>query len=71
MFLIDSKVIFGGKQNFIKRIQNKISKEEFKEKRLSPILSIGEAQYQGNRKFKLNEDLTILFKPSNKLHFTL
>ena len=49
----------------------KISKETYKKHKLNPISSIGESQFYGNRKFKLNKDLTILFKPSNKLHFTL
>lgn len=67
------KVIFGGKNNFIKRCKNKISKDEFKQNRLSPLYVIGEAtHYHGNRKFSINEDLkTILFKPSRKHHFEL
>lgn len=35
------KVIFGGKKLFNKRCKNKISKEEFQLKRLSPLYSIG------------------------------
>ena len=65
------KLIFGGKQLNSDRTRNKISKETYKKHKLNPISSIGESQFYGNRKFKLNEDLTILFKPSNKLHFTL
>lgn len=37
------KVIFGGKKNFIDRCKGKITKEEFLDKRLSPLCSIGEA----------------------------
>ena len=61
-------VIFGGKSNFIKRCQGKISKEEFKAKRLEPLLICGEAtHYHGNRKFRIQDDLKrILFKPNKK-----
>ena len=43
------KVIFGGRRNFIQRCQGKITKEEFRLKRLSPIESNGEANSKGNR----------------------
>lgn len=33
----DSKVIFGGKKLFVDRCKNKISKEDFRKKKLSPI----------------------------------
>jgi hypothetical protein len=47
-------VIFGGKTNFIKRCQNKITKDEFKTKRLGDFLIYGEAtHYHGNRKFSI------------------
>ena len=59
------KVIFGGKLNFLKRIQNKISKEEYKEKRLMSICSVGESPKKGNRKFSFDiiENNKIIFKP--------
>ena len=64
------KVIFGGKKNYFQRLKNNISKEQFKQKRLSPIYSIGEVinkSVKGNRKFHIEQDLeNILFKP-NKL----
>ena len=64
------KVIFGGKKNYFQRLKNNISKYEFKQKRLSPIYSIGEIinkSVKGNRKFHIEQDLeNILFKP-NKL----
>ena len=47
-------IIFGGKKNFYKRLQGKISKEEYQLKRLSPISIQGEATKIGNRKFKLD-----------------
>ena len=47
-------VIFGGKQNFLLRCQGKISKEEFKTKRIEPLWICGEAtHYHGNRKFRI------------------
>lgn len=64
-------LIFGGKNNFIKRCQNKITKEEFNKNRLSPLCSIGEANQKGNRKFSLNSDLSVTFKPSKNTHIKL
>lgn len=63
------KLIFGGKENYRLKQEGKISKEEFKQNRLSPIYSIGESQFKGNRKFNINSDLTITFKPSKDKHF--
>ena len=64
------KIIFGGKKNYFQRLKNNISKEQFKQKRLSPIYSIGEIvnkSVKGNRKFHIEQDLeNIIFKP-NKL----
>lgn len=61
-----SKVIFGGKKNFIKRAKLKISKEEFISKRFIPLCSIGEKivgtkRIKSNRKFKLAETLEKVF----------
>ena len=68
-------VIFGGKSNFIKRCQGKISKEEFKAKRIESLWICGEAtHYHGNRKFRIQDDLkSILFKPNKKtkIYFNL
>ena len=63
------KLIFGGKENYGLRQENKISKEQFKQNRLSPLSSIGESQHKGNRKFNINSDLSITFKPSKDKHF--
>jgi len=65
-----SKVIFGGKTNFINRIKNKITKEEFDIKRLSPVSVQGEETKQGNRSFKLDviENNKIIFKLNRKEH---
>ena len=64
-------VIFGGKSNFIKRCQHKISKEEFLKKRLLPIYSIGQANRNGNRLFEIKNKTEILFKPDKHNHIVL
>ena len=69
------KVIFGGKKNYFQRLKNNISKEQFKQKRLSPIYSIGEVvnkSVKGNRKFHIEQDLeNVIFKPNRKLNINL
>lgn len=65
------KVIFGGKKLFIDRCQNKISKEEFKIKKLRPIYSVGESSKKGNRKFSIITENHIIFKPTKEEHFLL
>jgi IS605 OrfB family transposase len=65
------KVIFGGKNNFFLRKFNKITKQEYKDKRNIPIYFRGSSNDNlGNRKFLL--DITnnrIIFKPSKHDHF--
>ena len=65
------KIIFGGKNLFLQRCQQKISHEEFIRKRLRPLSSIGEACKCGNRLFKLVDNKTILFKLNRHNHFIL
>ena len=65
------KVIFGGKKLFIDRCQNKISKEEFKIRKLRPIYSVGESPQKGNRKFSIITENHIIFKPNKNEHFLL
>ena len=69
------KVIFGGKKNYFQRLKNNISKEQFKQKRLSPIYSIGEVinkSVKGNRKFHIEQDLeNIIFKPNKSTKINL
>ena len=68
----DSKVIFGGKGNFFKRLSGKITQEEWKNKRLGSLYSIGEASKAGNRLYKLQlESSSIVFKPAKKQYFKL
>lgn len=73
--LSKDKIIFGGKSNFFKRLNNKISKEEFKIKRLRPLYSIGEIVnkcVKANRYFHIEQDLeTILFKPDKSTRIFL
>ena len=67
--LRQSKVLFGGKQNFKNRSHQHISSEEFKQKRLSPVYSIGEASnpgVKGNRKFFIVSENEVVFKPFRK-----
>ena len=49
-----TKVIFGGKHNLKQYLRKKITKEEFKNKRLRPLYVIGEGPQYGNRKFRLD-----------------
>ncbi len=69
----DIKVVFGGKFNFINRLKDKISKEEFDLKRLSPLNIQGEVLKKGNRSFKLNiiENNKIIFKLNKVKHIEL
>jgi hypothetical protein len=65
----DKKVIFGGKSLFKLISHKSISKEEFNQKRLNPIYSIGEGNNPSvkcNRKFFIQDLNTIIFKPSKK-----
>ena len=62
------KVIFGGKANYFKRNKLSITKEEYKAKRISPVYSIGEANYKGNRFFRLQDNFKIVFQPNRNSH---
>ena len=64
-------LIFGGKQNFYDRNDNKISKESFLKNRLLPLYYIGEKLHKGNRCFDFNFDFTITYKPSRFEHYVL
>ena len=66
----DKRIIFGGKDNFIKRCQGKISKEEFLKKRTRPLYSIGDKEHT-NRLFAFDDINTIIFKPNRKTHIKL
>ena len=66
----DKPIIFGGKKNFIKRCQHKITKDEFREKRLIPLSSVGTACNHGNRLF-IVDSCSIMFKPDRGHHYIL
>jgi len=67
----DKSIIFGGKKLFIERCQKKVTKEEFKEKRLVPLCSVGEACRKANRLFQIQENNVVLFKLNKFQHFEL
>ena len=67
----DKPIIFGGKNNFIKRCQHKITHEEFIKNRVSPIYSVGETSRKGNRLFSILDEATIMFKPDRKHHYRI
>ena len=69
----NEKVIFGGKYNLINKLKDKITKDEFSLKRLSPINIQGEELKQGNRSFKLDmiENNQIIFKLNKNKHIKL
>ena len=66
-------IIFGGKFNFKQRCKNKISKEEYQNKRLLPFSILADALKQGNRHFILDiiENNQIVFKLNLKQHYDL
>ena len=64
------KRIFGGKKNFQRRAKGLISKEEYQQNRLERLMSIGEANQRGNRKFDFNAR-SITFKPRRGVAFEL
>lgn len=71
----DDKVYFGGKNNFFKRLSNKITKEDYQNKKLSSLYSIGEGSnpsVRGNRKFNISQELDkIVFKPKRCINVEL
>ena len=68
----DENVVFGGKKNFIDRCNHKITNKQLKEYRIAKLFIIGEANQQGNRMFRINEDLnSFTFKPDRKTNINL
>ena len=66
-----SKIVFGGKNLFLKRQNNQITKDEYKKKKLRPLCMVGCASEKGNLKFKITSKDEILFKPNRSEHFDL
>ena len=66
-------IIFGSKLRFKQLITNRITKEEYKEKRLLPLTIQGEKNYYGNRHFNLRviDGNFIEFNPNRKKSYIL
>ncbi len=66
----DNNVVFGGKKNFSDYSNGKITEEEYRNNRLSNLLSIGKKHDpRGNRKFQLDlANNKVIFKPSRDTH---
>ena len=69
--LSKDKVVFGGKKNLVRRCKGLISKEEYRSKRLQPLYSLGQGNVKGNRKFRINQDISLTFQPCKSTHITL
>jgi hypothetical protein len=69
----NEKVIFGGKNNFYERCKAKISKDEFKINKLSPITCQGITNNKGNSYFNLDiiDNNQIIFKVNKYVHIPL
>ena len=67
----NKKIIFGGKELFLKRQNNQISKEDYRVERLRPLCMVGCACRNGNDKFQIISKNEILFKVSRNEHITL
>ena len=67
----ENKIIFGGKKLFLERQAGKISKDDYKIRKLRPLQVIGAAFNKGNCKFQILSNSEILFKPNSKEHFIL
>jgi len=65
---VPNSVLFGGKKLFIDRVLKKIKKKDFKLMRLDPLISVGEACKEGNRKylFDVIENNLIMFYPDRR-----
>ena len=65
----DKRVLFGGKWNLKQYLKGLITKEQFKQTRLMPVCSCGQAPNRGNRlvDFDLPNN-RIVYKPSRDVH---
>ena len=62
------EIFFGGRKNFADYNKGKITKEEYKTKRLIPMTFSGETRHNGNRMFNLDiEHNIVVFKPKYKV----
>jgi len=70
-FQKENKIIFK-RENFFKRLKNKVTKDIFKENKYLPLVNYGETIKYGNRKFKLDlENNKIIFKLNRNKHIDL
>ena len=69
----DKVIVFGGKNNFIKRCKNKITKEEYQFNKLRPLYIQGDTTRKGNRLFKLDiiNNNKLIFKPYKNIYIEL
>lgn len=68
---LNKKNVCFNKPLLLKRMKNLITKQEYRNKKYFKLCSNGEKDKKGNRFFKLNEDLSIIFKPNRKTHIRL
>ena len=52
----DGRMVFGGRKQLERRRKGLVSNDEWKRARLRPLCSIGDANYAGNRHFRLEAD---------------
>ena len=66
------KVIFGGKSNFVRYVKGLLTKEEYRNNKLHPIIIQGEKLHSGNRSFNFNFDENfIIYKFSKNEHYRI
>lgn len=51
------KVIFGGRNNCVRRAKGLITREEYREKRIGKLFIVGESNQRANRMVRINEDI--------------
>lgn len=70
---LEQKVIFGGKKNWINYNKGLISKQEYQNNKLKPIMVRGsKLDNRGNRKFQLDiENNQVIFKPSRNVKINI
>ena len=73
--LTNRKIIFGGRKNWYDYQKGLITKEEFKENRLRPLIIQGQKAYKGNRHIRLdiieNNRILIKIKTEDKFYINL
>jgi IS605 OrfB family transposase len=63
----DGSIVFGGRKNLERRSKGLISSEQWKAKRLLPLVSYGDSQkVRGNQNIHLNDETTVVVKIGRK-----